>query len=76
MWRRRTKQVAASVGILLAVVVFALVILWRDRPDLDSVNWRAGPEPVDGELSATWLVPPSQHFKPFDGCRRFAAQPT
>jgi L-ascorbate metabolism protein UlaG (beta-lactamase superfamily) len=55
MWRRRTKQVAASVGILLAVVVFALVILWRDRPDLDSVNWRAGPEPVDGELSATWL---------------------
>jgi L-ascorbate metabolism protein UlaG (beta-lactamase superfamily) len=55
MLRRRAKQVAASVGALLAVVVFALVILWRDRPNLDSVSWRTAPEPGDGELSATWL---------------------
>jgi L-ascorbate metabolism protein UlaG (beta-lactamase superfamily) len=55
MWKRRVKQVAATVGVLLAGAVLAIVMIWRDRPSLDNVNWRTGPEPADGELSATWL---------------------
>jgi L-ascorbate metabolism protein UlaG (beta-lactamase superfamily) len=55
MWNRRAKQVAATVAILLVVAVAALAMLWRDRVDLDNINWPAGPEPKDGELSATWL---------------------
>jgi L-ascorbate metabolism protein UlaG (beta-lactamase superfamily) len=55
MWNRRAKQVAATVAILLVVAVAALALLWRDRVDLDNINWASGPEPKDGELSATWL---------------------
>ncbi len=55
MWKRRLQQLLGAVAVMLVVGIVALVLLWRDRPSLDNVNWKPGPEPDDGALSATWL---------------------
>jgi L-ascorbate metabolism protein UlaG (beta-lactamase superfamily) len=55
MWKRRATRAATVVAVLLAAAAAVLVMLWRDRPSLDAINWPAGPEPADVTLSATWL---------------------
>ena len=53
MWKRRVKLTAIAVVATVAAVAFLIALLWRDRPDLDSIDWPEGPEAVDGGLSAT-----------------------
>ena len=55
MWKRRVKLTAVAVVATMAAVAFLIALLWRDRPELDSIDWPEGPEAVDGGLSATWL---------------------
>jgi len=55
MWKRRVKQTAMTLAAVLVVGSIVIVLLWRDRPNLDNIDWPAGPEPADKILSVTWL---------------------
>ena len=55
MWKRRAKRFAGAIAALLAVGAITLLLLWRDRPNLDNIAWKPGPAPQQGGLSATWL---------------------
>ncbi len=55
MWIRRAKRVIMIAAALLVLAAVVLVLLWRDRPDLEAIGWTAGPEPAEGTLSVTWL---------------------
>ena len=55
MWQRRAMRWAGAIAVVLVVGLVALVLLWRDRPSLDNIDWPPGPAPDDGALSATWL---------------------
>ena len=58
MWIRRAKFAAGIVAVTLAVAATAMILLWRDRPELFSGGWEA---PVPAEAAAadsvtvTWL---------------------
>ena len=55
MWKRRLFQAVAAVAVLLVIIAAVLVMLWRDRPNLDNISWPPAPESGNGALSATWL---------------------
>jgi len=50
MWIRRAKLAAGIVAVTLAVAAAAMILLWRDRPELLSAAWAA---PVPAEAAAT-----------------------
>lgn len=52
---KRAKRAAAIVAALVAVVATILVVLWRDRANLDNIDWPLAPEAADSALSVTWL---------------------
>ena len=57
IWKRRAKQTAVACIAVLAVTATGSVLLWRDRPTLDSTGWQAPPDPAENNASvtATWL---------------------
>ena len=58
MWIRRTKWAASIVVVTLAVAATALILLWRDRPELYGNAWEAavpaGAAAADN-VTVTWL---------------------
>ena len=58
MWIRRVKWAAGIVVVTLAVAATALILLWRDRPELYSGAWEAavpaGAAAADN-VTVTWL---------------------
>jgi len=58
MWKQRVQRAAILVGAVLAVGAVASTWLWRDRPNLDSIEWPppviAGASATDS-VTATWL---------------------
>ena len=46
---------AWTAAALLLVTAITLVLLWRNRVDLDTVDWSAPPTASSGGLAATWL---------------------
>lgn len=58
MWKRRA-QWAASLIILLAIVLVAVAIwLWRDRPDVHALGWPAAAAPrisTPDQVTVVWL---------------------
>ena len=55
MWKRRAKQLAVTLAAILVVAATGLVLLWRDRIDLEAIDWATPPEPDEAALTATWL---------------------
>ncbi len=55
MWLRRLKRIAWTAAALALVIAVVLVLLWRNRPNLELVDWPLAPEAADGALSVTWL---------------------
>ena len=55
MWRRRAKQVAATLLAVASLVAAGLVLLWHDRVNFDEIEWSTPPEPGDRALTVTWL---------------------
>lgn len=55
MWRRRVKQAALSLTGIFAVLAAAIVWLWRDRADLESIDWSTPPKSAGATVTATWL---------------------
>ncbi len=53
MWQQRAKRAAIIAAAVLAVVAAILVWLWRDRPDLDNIDW---PTPAVASASSTDTV--------------------
>ena len=58
MWIRRAKWAAGIVVVTLAVAATAIILLWRDRPELYSGAWEAA-VPADAaaaeDVTVTWL---------------------
>lgn len=58
MWVQYARRAALTVTIILVVVSIAVVLLWRERPSLDAINW---PAPAlasaanSDAVTATWL---------------------
>lgn len=52
---KRTKRAAAAVAVLAVVAGSVLVALWRDRANLDNIDWPPAPEAAGGALGVTWL---------------------
>ncbi|MBT8107525.1 MAG: MBL fold metallo-hydrolase [Gammaproteobacteria bacterium] len=55
MWLRRAKRVAWTAASLLLVTAIVLVLLWRNRVELDNIDWPAPPAATTGALAVTWL---------------------
>lgn len=55
MWLRRAKRIAWTAVCLLLVTAIILVLLWRNRVELDSIDWPAPPLAAEGGLGLTWL---------------------
>jgi len=58
MWLKYVKRAAATVVIIVVVVSIAAVLLWRDRPDLDAIDWPipAVASAVNSDaVTVTWL---------------------
>ena len=55
MWVKQAKRAALVVAALVVVVAIAIVMLWRDRANLDNIDWPLAPEATDNTLSVTWL---------------------
>ena len=41
MWPTYAKRTAAAAVIFITIISIAVVLLWRDRPDLDAIDWPA-----------------------------------
>ena len=58
MWLKYVKRAAATIVVITVVVSIAAVLLWRDRPDLDAIDW---PKPAvasaanSDAVTVTWL---------------------
>lgn len=55
MWLQQVKRALLVAAGLLAVAALGLVLLWRDRPNLEQIGWPVAPEAADTALSVTWL---------------------
>ena len=55
MWLQRAKKAGLVMVLVLAAGAGGLAWLWHQRPNLDNVDWPAGPEPAENTLHATWL---------------------
>jgi len=55
MWLQQVKRAAIVTVAVLAIGATGLVWLWRDRPNLDNIDWPSGPAPAENTLSVTWL---------------------
>jgi len=58
MWMRRAKWATGIVVVTLAMVATALVLLWRDRPELYGGAWEApvsADAPAADNVTVTWL---------------------
>jgi len=58
MWLKYVKRAAATIVVIAVVVSITAVLLWRDRPDLDAIDW---PKPAvasavnSDAVTVTWL---------------------
>jgi L-ascorbate metabolism protein UlaG (beta-lactamase superfamily) len=58
MWATYAKRAALTCVIVLLLICIAAVLLWRDRPDIDAINW---PSPAlasaanSDAVTVTWL---------------------
>jgi len=57
MWKQRVIRATIVTAAVLVVAATGAVLLWRDRPPLDSTGWNAPPEQLENAASvtATWL---------------------
>ncbi len=58
MWVKYAKRAALAFTLTLLLVSFAIVLLWRERPSLDAIDWPT-PAPASaansGAVTVTWL---------------------
>lgn len=55
MWQRRAKRLAVTLLAVFAVGSAGTAGLWRDRANLEDIDWLTPPEPDDAALTVTWL---------------------
>ena len=55
MWKRRAKQLAVMIVVVLVVGAAVLVWAWHDRASLDNIDWSSPPGQDGATLTATWL---------------------
>ena len=58
MWLKYVKRTAATIVVITVVVSIAAVLLWRDRPELDAIDWPipAVASAVNSDaVTVTWL---------------------
>ena len=58
MWLKYVKRTAATIVIIVVAVSIVAVLLWRDRPDLDAIDWPipAVASAVNSDaVTVTWL---------------------
>jgi len=57
MWKQRVTRGAMATGAVLVVAAMGIILLWRDRPSLESTGWSAPPELAanPASVTATWL---------------------
>lgn len=58
MWKRRAQWAAGLILLLVIVILATAITLWRDRPDIHAIGWRAPAEanvPTSDQVTVTWL---------------------
>lgn len=58
MWLRKAQRAALIFAAIFVFVAVVVIMLWRDRPNLDSIDWPPPPvasAAVAGSVTVTWL---------------------
>jgi L-ascorbate metabolism protein UlaG (beta-lactamase superfamily) len=58
MWKRRAQWAGGLILLLIIVMLATAITLWRDRPDIHAIGWRAPAEanvPTSDQVTVTWL---------------------